>query len=84
VSRLAHMHREASQEGRKAMKVVILGAEALGSLTVAHLARAGEEILFARSKRARSREGHRHVRHTVGPGFVVLKEARAWYAKGRD
>jgi ketopantoate reductase len=65
--------------------VVILGAGALGSLTGAHLARAGAEILFIlRSKRARSREGRVHVRHTVGPGFVVLKEERAWYAKRRD
>jgi molybdopterin/thiamine biosynthesis adenylyltransferase len=46
VSRLAHMHREASQEEGKAMKVVILGVGALGSLTGAHLAQAGEEILF--------------------------------------
>jgi ketopantoate reductase len=85
VSRLVHMHREASQEEGKAMKVVILGAGALGSLTGAHLARAGEEIPFiAHSKRARSREGHMHVRHTVGPGFVVRKEERACYAKRRD
>jgi glutamyl-tRNA reductase len=85
VSRLAHMHREASQEEGKAMKVVILGAGALGSLTGAHLARAGEEILFiARNKRARSRAGHMHVRHTVAPGFVVLKEERAYYAMRSD
>jgi len=79
------MHREASQEEGKAMKVVILGAGALGSLIGAHLARAGEEIRFiARRERARSREGNMRVRHTVGPGFVVLKEERACYAKRRD
>jgi ketopantoate reductase len=79
------MHREASQEEGKAIKAVILGAGPLGSLTGAHLARAGDEILFiARSKRARSREEHMHVRHTVVPGFVVLKEERACYAKRRD
>jgi ketopantoate reductase len=79
------MHREASQEEGKAMKVVIPGAGALGSLTGAHLARACEEILFiARSERSRSREGHMHVRHTVVPGFVVLQEERACYAKRRD
>jgi ketopantoate reductase len=51
------MHREASQVEGKAMKVVIPGAGALGSLTGAHLARAGEELLFiARRERARSRE----------------------------
>ena len=73
MSRLAHMHREASQGEGKAMKVVILGARALGALTSAHLAWAGEEILFiARSERSRSREGNRRVRHTVVPGFVVL------------
>jgi ketopantoate reductase len=85
VSRLAHMHREASQKGGKALKVVILGAGALGSLTGAHLARAGEEILFiARSERSRSREGHMYVRHTVAPRFVVRKEERACYAQRRD
>ena len=79
------MHREASQEEGKAMKVVILGAGALGSLIGAHLARAGEETLFiARRERARSRKGNMHVRHTVVPGFVVLKEERACYAKRRD
>ena len=85
MSRLAHMHREVSQEEGKAMKVVILGAGALGSLTGAHLARGGEEIVFiARSKRARSSEGHMHVRHTVVPRFVVLKEERACCVKRRD
>jgi ketopantoate reductase len=59
------MHREASQEEGKAMKVVMLGAGALGSLIGAHLARAGEGILFiVHSKHARSREGHMHVRDT--------------------
>lgn len=37
------------------MKVVILGAGALGSVIGAHLARAGEEVSFiARGERARS------------------------------
>jgi hypothetical protein len=73
VSRLAHMHREARQEEGKAIKVVILGRGALGSLTGADLPWASEETLFiARSKHARSREGHMHVRHTVVLGFVVL------------
>jgi ketopantoate reductase len=79
------MHREASQEEGKAMKVVIRGVGTLGSLTGAHLARAGKEILFiARSERSRSRKGHMHVRHTVVPGFVVRKEERGCYAKRRD
>jgi ketopantoate reductase len=52
------------------MKVVILGAGALGSVIGAHLARAGEEVSFiARGERAHSREGNMHVRHTVVPGF---------------
>jgi len=79
------VHLEASQEEGKAMTVVILGARALGSLIGAHLTRAGEEIRFiARRERARSSEGNMHVRHTVVPGFVVLKEERACYAKRRD
>ena len=85
MSRLAHMHREARQEEGKAIKVVILGAGGLGSLIGAHLAWADEDILFiAPSERARSREGHMHVRRTVVLGFVVLQEERACYAKRRD
>jgi ketopantoate reductase len=84
VSRLAHMRREASQEEGKAIKAVILGAGPLGSLTGAHLSRAGDEILFiARSKRARFRGTH--ARETYcGAWVCVLKEERACYAKRSD